>query len=215
MNPVRYFNFFKKFYNNELDILGIKLIPFSINSDYRIIFKLKNPKDLPYSSPALFGYVQEHYRTFHNFFGIPPHHNEYGVFILDFPEIYVNEELLTRTNSILKNKKHLELPKNKYVKQSLIFNVTNLEFNYSIIDKEMIKLTNIVNVNTVYNTDEGFDIMDIKSSIEQYEDFIIRGRFDDSESNYLGIDELLKDYPTFQDHEWQVNYTVTEFVSGL
>lgn len=218
MNPVRYFNFFRKFINNELDVLGIKLIPKSINDDYRIVFGLKNPQDLSYTLPCLYGYVQEEFQRFHVILGGAPHDNKYGIFHLDCPQIYVNNDLLTKTESILKSKKHLTLPPRKDKEHSLIFNVTNVDLKYSIVDKEIIKLTNFVKVNEVYDTKNGLSILDTKESIlsiKKYEDYIIHRRFDDSEVNYMDIDSLLHNYPTFEDYEWQVNYTVTEFVSGL
>jgi|LauGreDrversion4_2_1035121.scaffolds.fasta_scaffold11617_11 hypothetical protein len=214
-NPIKYFKLFAKTNPDGLDVKGVKLIPKSVSTEFRLTFTIENPNDLSYSIPSLREFVHEEIYNFNNL--------SLGINIGDSkPKIigdnlYISDKLKKETKKVLENITTIEI--DDFNENRLIYmEISHINFKYSIFEirisgrmEEELLLQNYVKPIRAYDS-ETHDEIDIDDAINvYYYNKRKNGRFHDSE-NYEKVDSLLDDYPTLVDSDWMVSFIETEFV---
>lgn len=210
------FDLYKKFIKGTLNVHGIELSPNLHQSGSYIEFSFDNPKDLPYSKEGLSGFIQESFYDFGNFIGLDVLKLWRDKFDIDCEDLYVTEELYSKIDDTLKNIRDLKLVYDWMTTVHL--KVKHIKTNIFMENRDTLVVENVVKPLSAYyevkSEDDEKSIEDIKleDGVYDYEHLKTIRRYDDSETNYLIIDDVVQDYPALLDYDWQLNYTTTIFV---
>jgi len=215
INTVKYIKLLDRTNPDGLDIMGIKLTPKSVSTEFRVTFNIENPNDLSYSLPAITELAYEEIMNFNNFtLGLEIENVRPKII---GQEIYISNKLKTETKKVLETITTIEID-DFNGNRLILMDISNINFKYSIfeimitgrMEKELL-LENYVKPIRAYDS-ETHDEIDIDEAINVYNYNRRRsGRFHDSE-NYEKIDRLLDDHQTLVDSDWMVSFIVTEFV---
>jgi len=206
------FKLYLKYIKGVLNVHGIELIPTLHESELYINFKIRNPKNVPYTKMCLNGFVAESIFNFKQVTGLSVKWMENSGYDVDCEDLYVTKELYNDVDNKLKK---IDTLKKQIGYDNLIIIVSHVKTKFSIVDRDMVKIENFVIPLDAYykNIESGEEyFVSNESAVEDYTQENYKHRFSDSEDNYLSIDNVLDKYPTLVDKEWQVNYTITEFM---
>jgi hypothetical protein len=210
------FDLYKKFIKGTLNVHGIELSPDLHESGSFIEFLFNNPKDLPYSKEGLSGFVQESFHDFGKFIGLDLLKLWRDKFDIDCEDLYVTEELYYRIDNTLKNIRDLKLVYDWMTTVHL--KVKHIKTNIFMENRDTLVVENVVKPLLAYykikseDDEKSIKNIELKDGVDEYEYLQTIRRFDDSETNYLIIDDVFNNYPALLDNDWQVNYTTTIFV---
>lgn len=207
MTREKYLELFRKYTKGEVKINGIVLTPQIWNINGELVFVIKNPNKVSYSKPALTGYLQEIFLDFHKMIGTH-FKSEYGDFELYGPDLYVSKDLYNRLDSQFNDITKLNMGDVK-------LDVTHKRFDINIVDSDMINIVNyVVPTNCeVLDVEDVYFECDVKYGVLSYELHTKNSRFDEHEKNYMSLDNIIDEFPTFVDNDWQVFYTTTKFLN--
>lgn len=195
--------FYIKFLKGSLDINGVKIIPYKMDSDGIMYFKVDNPDDVSYSEMSLKGWITESLDKFYNFIGIERDPLKSEILGKSY---YMNDELTNKLHDFFKS-----------VNQLFFYNynieVEHLGLSFNFIGDNSFLIENYVKPikASIKLTNGKFKKIDLNSAVERYKEMQRHGKYDETEENYLQIDTILDGELALVDPEWMVEYVVTKF----
>jgi hypothetical protein len=195
--------FYIKFLKGSLDINGVKIIPYKMDSDNIMYFKVDNPDDVSYSEMSLKGWITESLDKFYNFIGIERDPLKSEILGKSY---YMNDELTNELHDFFKS-----------VNQLFFYNynieVEHLGLSFYFIGDNSFLIENYVKPikASIKLTNGKFKKIDLNSAVERYKEMQKHGKYDETEENYLQIDTILDGELALIDSEWMVEYVVTKF----
>jgi hypothetical protein len=211
MNKSIIVKMFSKYYENKEKVKGFNAKLIRIDDEDDFIFKVSVDENISYQIDSVIIYLYETVHEFLNIIG-------YNEFLYDIQiegelkKVYIGDDLRNDIESVLSKINTVIMKKDLDV---IKLHVNHVSSSVEITEKGSVKIINYVKP---ISGEEcvGFNMSDCKQidvdlAVDTYLKYRYRRKYDDSDYNYLSIDELMGKYVLFTDDN-QVIYTLTEFV---
>ena len=203
MRPEKVLELYQKYLKGNLDINGVNLIPYKIDKIYTIYYKIDNPNDISYSEMALRGWITESIDKFYGIIGF----DKKPTFEIIGKSYYLNNDIKNQIDTFLNSINRVACNNNLYIE------VEHKGFSINFLNENSLLIENYVKPlkATIELTNGKHKKIDLDFAIERYKNSQKLSKYDETEENYLQIDNILEDQDALIDHEWMVEYVVTKF----
>lgn len=195
--------FYIKFLKGSLDINGVKIVPYKMDSDNLMYFKIDNPDDVSYSEMSLKGWITESLDKFYNFIGIDSGTPKFEILGRSF---YMNDTLTNELHDFFKSVNRISC-------YNYNIEVEHLGLSFNFVGDNSFLIENYIRpIKASIKLSNGkFKKINLDYAIERYKESQRHGKYDETETNYIEIDTILDNELALVDHEWMVEYVVTKF----
>lgn len=215
MKPEFLFNAFKQFINGGIDISTLKLIPTSVtkqNDTYIFDFILKIIKPKSYQLPGLIEVVEDRIHLFCSIIN-PDLHDfiEARIDLNGEPEIYLGDDIRKKVEDVLKGITEVKVNSNTDRGNFVNIKVNHLGFKIDVLSEYPEGGIRVINMVEPISATYGDEKISVEEGVEIYKECQEESKYNESDWNYLGIDEVFHGEKCFFDYN-QLIYTVTRFV---
>ena len=208
------FNAFKMFTNGSIDISTLKLIPTSVtkqNDTYIFDFILKIIEPKSYQLPGLIEVAEDNIHLFCSVIN-PDLHDfiEARIDLNGKPENYLGDDIRKKVGDVLKGITEVKVNSGaggKFVN----IKVNHLGFKIDILSNHREDGFRVVNMVEPISAKYGIEKISVEEGVEIYMECQEESKYNESDWNYLDIDNVFHDEEGFFDYN-QLIYTVTRFI---
>ena len=184
----------------------------SHQSEYKFTFNVKFTKDVSYQQSALDLLLYDVIDTAIQLVSLEGFRYDIELIGDDLESDHIGQDLYDDIDNTLSSINQVNI---RYGVDGVKLDVQHVDTKLEITDDNSFKVTNIVKPIKGYycygDNNDKCDEVSVKDAVDEYLVMIRNRPYDDSDYNYLSIDELMDSYPAFTDGD-QVIFVLTQFV---
>jgi hypothetical protein len=187
----------------------------SHQSEYKFTFNVKFTKDVSYQQLALDLLLYDVIDTAIQLLSIDNFRYDIELIGDDLETYNIGQDLYDDIDNTLSKINQVIMKFGHEYKNTIKIDVQHVDTEVDFTDDNSFKVTNIVKPIKGYycygDNNDKCDEVSVKDAVDEYLVMIRNRPYDDSDYNYLSIDELMDSYPAFTDGD-QVIFVLTQFV---
>ena len=184
----------------------------SHQSEYKFTFNVKFTKDVSYQQSALDLLLYDVIDTAIQLVSLEGFRYDIELIGDDLESDHIGQDLYDDIDNTLSSINQVNI---RYGVDGVKLDVQHVDTKLEITDDNSFKVTNIVKPIKGYycygDNNDKCDEVSVKDAVDEYLVMIRNRPYDDSDFNYLAIDELMETYTAFTDGN-QVIFVLTQFV---
>jgi len=204
---------FSKYFEGIEKIKGLNVKLISVDVANNFNFNVSVDDGVSYQRDSIVIYLIETVLEFLKIIGYGDF--DFDVEIKDELETYhIGQDMYDKIDNTLSKIKQVKMKFGSKHENTIKIDVQHVDTDVEFTDVNNFKITNIVKPIKgyyCYGDNNECDEVSVNDAVEQYLVMLRNRPYDDSDNNYLSIDELIDTYKIFNDGN-QVIYVLTEFV---